>query len=138
MSPLHVVIWSYQYLQRKGRIIQNNFPFTVSLICLLPVSLICLLPVSPQHEKAEVLLSSTPVHPKYHCSVWRYPHFARLSFYKEKFWDEDVYGSLVEWYRQRKNEVTGETPAPAKSTLKIRQTCKNSIRISQKTPRLSS
>ena len=52
MSPLHMVIRNNQYLQRKERMVHNNFSFTVPLLRLLPAT--------PQHEKAEVLLSALP------------------------------------------------------------------------------
>jgi hypothetical protein len=97
--------------ERTNRIVHSNFSFTLPLICLLPVS--------PQHEKAEVLLSSTPTHPKHHCSIWRYPHFARLSFYKEKFWDEDVYGSL----RWRCVRIIGGMIPTAEECSNSRNTC---------------
>jgi len=61
MSPLHMVIRSSQYMQRKERIADNNYPFTGPLICLLSVT--------AQHEIAEVLMSGTPIYPKHHCSA---------------------------------------------------------------------
>ena len=50
---------------------------------------------------------------------WGLPIFSRLSFWEEKYCNEDEYGVLVEWYWRGKTEVRGEktVPVPFFSTL---------------------
>ena len=49
---------------------------------------------------------------KKHCSLCRIPGFARLSFWKECYWDEDHYGALVELYWPHETEVLERKSAP--------------------------
>jgi hypothetical protein len=110
MSPLHMVIRSNH--PSKGKNEQSTTTFHSQLHQYAYRR-------SLRNTKSWSTLVSTPIYPKHHCSVWRYPHFARLSFYKEKFWDEDVYGSLAEEWSNRRKTCPNVILVTANSTLKF-------------------